>query len=278
VAAGDHGFNIKTPTRRFIDLGTQFGVNVDHNGRCEMHVFSGRVSVLPPSQSSATKPVEVETGGSVAFSQQGQSLPPQDPDLIFHDALTRREGIVHIEGAARLLTHPPASVRMGDLINQDEILIIREQVNVPLRRPLRVMPSRKGEQHSIDEGSEIDLPEDMTCCAYLVHCQQVSSGNLLTATIQFEQPILGVIASHSRLFESDEVFARSDMLYPVEQELALVETKEVRGCELRPQKGGSANDRIQIHADAKTVTLTLESSAAGIDQIRLITGATFNEK
>ena len=38
------GFTIITPNARFVDLGTEFGVKVDEQGRDEAHVFKGRVN------------------------------------------------------------------------------------------------------------------------------------------------------------------------------------------------------------------------------------------
>ena len=38
------GFTINTPNARFVDLGTEFGVKVDEQGREEAHVFAGRVN------------------------------------------------------------------------------------------------------------------------------------------------------------------------------------------------------------------------------------------
>ncbi|WP_425399014.1 LamG-like jellyroll fold domain-containing protein [Aeoliella sp.] len=42
-----HGFSVSTPTARVVDLGTEFGMEVDSEGDTEVHVFEGEVLTWP---------------------------------------------------------------------------------------------------------------------------------------------------------------------------------------------------------------------------------------
>jgi len=54
VPPSAHGFTVETPTQTVVDLGTNFGVEVDATNNTRVHVFEGRVEVYPTG-----KPVNV---------------------------------------------------------------------------------------------------------------------------------------------------------------------------------------------------------------------------
>ena len=49
------GFTVATPTAEVIDLGTEFGVEVDVQKRTEVHVIRGRVQLLPAGATASTQ-------------------------------------------------------------------------------------------------------------------------------------------------------------------------------------------------------------------------------
>ncbi|NLE37810.1 MAG: FecR domain-containing protein, partial [Pirellulaceae bacterium] len=61
------GFAVETPSARVVDLGTEFGVLVDDDGRVEAHVFGGQVEVVVPAESA-------EVPGETALLVQGEAL------------------------------------------------------------------------------------------------------------------------------------------------------------------------------------------------------------
>jgi hypothetical protein len=53
VSKSGLGFMVETPTARFIDQGTDFGVQADVNGSAELHVFKGKVQLFAGSDGNA---------------------------------------------------------------------------------------------------------------------------------------------------------------------------------------------------------------------------------
>ena len=47
-----HGFTVRVPGGHVVDLGTEFGVEVNEEGEARLHVFEGEVQVLPENMSA----------------------------------------------------------------------------------------------------------------------------------------------------------------------------------------------------------------------------------
>ena len=47
------GFAVETPTSQIIDLGTEFGVRVDFDGTCDVHMIKGKASLIPGAKGEA---------------------------------------------------------------------------------------------------------------------------------------------------------------------------------------------------------------------------------
>lgn len=58
------GFQIGTPHATVVDLGTEFGVRVEPTGQAEVHVFVGKVQVLPESSPETSQPQRYVSAGS----------------------------------------------------------------------------------------------------------------------------------------------------------------------------------------------------------------------
>jgi hypothetical protein len=78
------GFAILSPGVDFVDLGTSFGVNVDGDGRTELHVFEGEVLCSPSTGAAGdeTLPIHVRANRAMAFAAGA------DPDDIAIDEAT----------------------------------------------------------------------------------------------------------------------------------------------------------------------------------------------
>ena len=75
VPEGAHGFTIEAPEARFEDLGTEFGVEVNAQGRSALRVFDGEVRVKAPKDETAL--ALVQFGSSVAV--EGNALRSVQP-------------------------------------------------------------------------------------------------------------------------------------------------------------------------------------------------------
>src|SRR5262249_13537994 len=70
------GFTIETPTAKIIDLGTEFGVQVDNHGTTDVQVFKGEIELQtnqPSSGKQNAKPVKLHAGNArrVEITAQG---------------------------------------------------------------------------------------------------------------------------------------------------------------------------------------------------------------
>ncbi|NLE38313.1 MAG: FecR domain-containing protein [Pirellulaceae bacterium] len=95
-----HGFTVETPSVRVVDLGTEFGVLVDDDGRVEAHVFGGQVEVVLPGESA-------DLHGETALLIQGEAL-----HIAAADDKAKSSKIVRIPAAAERFTRsftPPAT-------------------------------------------------------------------------------------------------------------------------------------------------------------------------
>ena len=67
------GFIVGTPTAELIDLGTEFGVDVDTAGKTDVHVLQGTVEVKPSAPGSGAASQKVTAGQAVRVSPGAQN-------------------------------------------------------------------------------------------------------------------------------------------------------------------------------------------------------------
>jgi hypothetical protein len=62
------GFTVATPAVRFVDLGTEFTLELEPNNSCELQVFDGLVEMqLPPHAERAAEQLRISEGSAVRF-------------------------------------------------------------------------------------------------------------------------------------------------------------------------------------------------------------------
>ncbi len=80
------GFSVETPTCRFVDLGTEFGIRADINGSSELHVFKGAVQLFAGSAKNAKISQTVRGNKAVQFNAGNgkvQSIPIQKRNFAY---------------------------------------------------------------------------------------------------------------------------------------------------------------------------------------------------
>ncbi len=72
------GFTVVTPTAEVVDLGTEFGIDVDQQGATELHVIRGRVELKPAAAEAAptARTTQIVAGQAVRISASGQAASP----------------------------------------------------------------------------------------------------------------------------------------------------------------------------------------------------------
>ncbi len=72
VPKGATGFTVQTPYSTVIDLGTEFGVEVDFDGSTDVHMFTGKASLIPGRTGEKQEGLELIAGQAKAVTQAGQ--------------------------------------------------------------------------------------------------------------------------------------------------------------------------------------------------------------
>ncbi len=110
------GFTVDTPTAEVVDLGTEFGVQVDGQGSTDLHVLRGRVEVKPAAKAGGSpggasdrprRGITVTAGQAVRVSS-GQGLVRVAPDE------ARFSGVMP---ATKILREPADALDLVDLIS-----------------------------------------------------------------------------------------------------------------------------------------------------------------
>ncbi len=78
------GFTVHTPNSTVIDLGTEFGVKVDFDGRTDVHMFKGKASLVPGANGDKQSSLELLAGEAKAVTQSGQvqEIPLKNRDFV----------------------------------------------------------------------------------------------------------------------------------------------------------------------------------------------------
>lgn len=153
----------------------------------------------------------------------------------------------------------PRSVEPGKLANSGTIKIFREQEKFILPSPVLVDVIGDGRIESDKDLSYGNVGAGLKVNVYFIHADagDAPPGEVMVGTMEFEQPILGVLTSHATLTRSDEVIGAPGTIYPMTQG---------RGVEL------DAGDSVEISGDRKSMRVRLNPGPSGdIDQVRVIT-------
>lgn len=70
------GFAVDSPQARVVDLGTEFGVDVDERGNVDVEVFAGKVDVTATASNAATRPPSIQLSAGQSSRVQGGVLQP----------------------------------------------------------------------------------------------------------------------------------------------------------------------------------------------------------
>tara|TARA_R110002096_G_scaffold238581_4_gene430132 strand:+ start:6015 stop:7355 length:1341 start_codon:yes stop_codon:yes gene_type:complete len=256
------GFTVDTPNMAVVDLGTEFGLNVNQNAS-EVHVFNGEVEAILSSERSidplkelistnVTRRLERSEGQleTVAFNPDRFTRPP--------DSL---QGVTRVMGGIRVLRTQPETVRKGTY-QHNYILLFREQAHIELEDPLEVSLTRPGRyivgfgeangndfRHTLKVGERID-------CYFLHFDTETEVSTRCRGAIRFDRQIVAVIAGGRQMGATDELLGAWCTAYDHPDTLD-------RGLD---------NDEVVISGDRRTLTLDWGVGSSA-DQIRVLVAA-----
>lgn len=262
-------FTVHTPKAKVVDLGTEFGVEVDAQGKTLTAVFQGKVDLTGrDANKSAANNVVLSAGWQGVVSRTG-NVEPEVKKIPYDHAFTRtiddarNELDLELSGQIKWNRRAPMTVRPERFHTDGYAVVFNESRNVELPQAVKEVirdPGRyqayelKNRMRAIKAGRVVD--------SYLVHYDADVTGETdnrtIRATIRFPRPIRGVVASNMPLFNTDKLFRKPDTRYP----LAAYSTG-IRGIDR-----GDGMDLIEIHPDGQTITF--QFSGQYYDHVRIL--------
>jgi hypothetical protein len=99
------GFSVKTPTAKIVDLGTEFGVEVDNSQNTDVYVLKGEVLAEPPGQAVAkNQEVRLSAGRAIRLTTSGEVIQRTESEstaiaTTFSNLFRKKESGAHDESA-----------------------------------------------------------------------------------------------------------------------------------------------------------------------------------
>lgn len=84
VPENAHGFLVRTPTMDVVDLGTEFGIEVDAQRGSAVHVLDGSVRLEPGRYAQRFEPVIAEVGHALTVADEGTPTPIDTTPTAFY--------------------------------------------------------------------------------------------------------------------------------------------------------------------------------------------------
>ncbi len=164
---------------------------------------------------------------------------------------------VFLAGGNAIEISPPQSVAPGALVSSEMLKVFREQQSLTLRTQVFVDVVGAGRIASPDELSFGKIQAGTRVDTYFIHGDAGGQRVIgpISGSIEFSQPIIGVLVSGGTLDPSDPVIGGNQTEYNADP---------ARGLEL------DAGDWIEISSDRKTIRFGF-SLAGSVDQIRVVT-------
>lgn len=266
-----HGFTVETPGARLIDTGTRFGVIYD--GMTRTRVIEGEILVKSLSADPGVAATRLAAGDAVridaasGFIEKTIGL-PADRFVADWSAIDNPPGI---EGECRFERAMPVDLR----VNQTESNLIKiypERTAVAVGQDVSVTATQPGrydaflqQQSALEAGVVVD--------SYFIHQDTpgVRQPNLndkpYRATIRFDRPIVGVVATSQHLTQTHGRFGLAGVAYGGQSDWP-AEQADNSGLETSTVYP-TIKDAFEISADRRTLTLELYGGIA-IDQLRVL--------
>lgn len=205
------GFTVRTKALDVRDNGTQFGVRLTTGG-AEVHVFEGSVDASSRGQIPIHTPISMAQ--AAAFNADGKPAQWIAPDYSGFAVAPVALGIKSIGQNMRWVAVPPASLEKGKLESDERVFLLRERSGVVLSKDIQVTfkPPTSGTRSSYNKNSAT-IKAGTKVDSYLLHLDAPSRQAFLDGSVEFERPILGVIARGDQLSASDEVLGLPAVRY-----------------------------------------------------------------
>lgn len=265
-AKESQGFIVDTPRRRFIDLGTEFGVQVRPDGSVLAKVFEGKIAAVEVHRDAASDNlVEVEQSEALAIDAAGRSsiVESADDGNPFGHLAASRMGVVDASGDVLVIPRVPSALQDDAPQDQDRYVLMEEfRAGIPLAKDLVVDFQQPG-RYVVEEFEPGPLREGPVLKSgtrvrsYLVYLHGAKTKlRHERGTIRFDGEILGVITSVRSWNDFCEAAPRSAVSYP-RQERPAMHLLE-------------GPDRVTISEDRRSLELKFMIAQDWVDAVRVL--------
>jgi hypothetical protein len=210
-------FSIVTPALKVLDLGTRFGVLVQPDGGAQVHVFEGKVQavpIAPPVEEAPTPPAQLlSTIQAAQFDRKGKMVDWLLPDYDGFTAARLAPGVVGTTEQVRWIPTIPSSLEQGKFVRPNQICLMLERQNVELPTDVQVtfVPPLGGTRSGYKTHWGL-IPKGTRVDSYLVRLDAPPAGDV-SGAVEFERPIVGVIARGKQLAKTDEILGAPSVRY-----------------------------------------------------------------
>lgn len=260
------GLLVRTPHMDVIDLGTRFGVAIGEQDS-RVQVIEGEVEVAaalnisedPPTRLIAGQAAVVDTSDDASVRIQAAS----DAFVYQWQAVANAPALT---GEIRYVPAIPTALSLS-ASEGDEIQLYPERAGINLQADTLVTFSEPGERRAFTN-VQSTLPAGTTVDSYFISLYPVGEPEQTLschATITFDRPILGLIATGEHLNQTHSVFGLPGVDYAIK---SAENGKIISGLEISIS-GPDMSDRISLSDDRKTLRVELHAGEA-LDQMRVL--------
>ncbi|QDT65778.1 FecR domain-containing protein [Calycomorphotria hydatis] len=244
------GFQVNTNDAEIVDLGTDFLVEATADGFTNVTVKEGSVRGTLVNlfgdklrELTLTRDRTARFNSATEVAEEIAFLPRWD--RWFQRMEVLGHGVRRTQGAVRLGTTCPADLQEGKHETRNYVLLTPEQTNLTLDSDLTV---------NTINGSTT-LPAGTRLSSYLIHYEASSGESVVPiGSVQFHQPVLGIISDTAELQRLDSQFGGAQSKYS---------SHSHRGLE--------QNDAIEYSADQQTVSFRLKiDRPVVLDEVRIL--------
>ena len=262
------GFEIETPTIDVVDLGTAFGLAVGVDGETDVCVFEGEVEVSVIGEKSNTKGRLLHAGNAVRSTPlDGKIESVLYETNRFKDGWPVTSGVLQATGLMKFVSPGPEFVP-GRYEDNEHIVVFAERQGITLDSEIPVDLTSPGLYQRIHRHNDQKIAAGTTVRSYLLQLDPLGTRERnsenkprVTGQITFDKPVIGLIASTSRLTNTDTLLGHPDGQYKTAR----------RGIEPTRKEDnlGIKRDAVILSDDRRTLSLELSAGSA-VDQIRVI--------
>ncbi|HWB01759.1 MAG TPA: FecR family protein [Verrucomicrobiales bacterium] len=261
VSNPDAGFTVLTSALTVHDRGTVFGVDVRSDGEARVSVLEGKVDVASPGSQTMQR---IEQGGKFIAHPQRPHVLQAAADTVsgFEDLWPLTMGVDAQSNLVEFVV-PRAKHKWSDYRSDTRLFLMPERQHVKSNGRVTVdilpgsVPEKKKRDHtghSLTPGGKVN--------SYLFFFRPAeaseSRGEVISGSVSFARPVLGIITEGTRLMATDDTFGHPRVIY---------RDKPSRGIEQWKRTG--ERDIVRISRDGRRVYFTLHATATP-DEFRVL--------